>query len=116
MRVITGLFALTGILLFADTAYACSVRATGSFQSLVATVCWIAGTGLGISSVLNLRRAKKQAVEGRWDKARLKRAKWRFALCVVLLLYPFVYAEMNTSIADGPLVKITPPPGQTKPF
>jgi hypothetical protein len=77
------------------------IQASGSFQSLISTVCWIGGAGLGVAGIFKL----KQHVDNPGQTA-MKDGLIRIGAGGGLLAFPFIQSAMQGSISNGNLNKI----------
>jgi hypothetical protein len=77
------------------------ITASSSFQSLISTVCWIGGAGLGVAGIFKL----KQHVDNPGQTA-MKDGLIRIGAGGGLLAFPFIQQAMQGSISNGSLNKI----------
>lgn len=77
------------------------VRASGGFQNLISTVCWIGGAGLGVAGIFKL----KQHVDNP-GQTPMKDGLIRIGCGGGLLAFPFIQGAMQGSIADGSLTQL----------
>ncbi|MEZ0225326.1 MAG: hypothetical protein ACAH83_12290 [Alphaproteobacteria bacterium] len=77
------------------------IAAAGSFQSLISTVCWIGGAGLGVAGIFKL----KNHVDNPGQTA-MKDGLIRIGAGGGLLAFPFIQNAMQGSISNGNLQKI----------
>ena len=70
------------------------IQASGSFQSLISTVCWIGGAGLGVAGIFKL----KQHVDNPGNTP-LKDGVMRLAAGGALLSLPFMMNVMAGSMS-----------------
>lgn len=77
------------------------IQATGSFQSLISTVCWLGGAGLGVAGIFKL----KQHVDNP-GQTPMKDGLIRIGAGGGLLAFPFIQSAMQGSISNGNLTKI----------
>lgn len=77
------------------------VQASGGFQNLISTVCWIGGAGLGVAGIFKL----KQHVDNP-GQTPMKDGLVRIACGGGLLAFPFIQTAMQGSISNGSMAKI----------
>lgn len=77
------------------------IAAAGSFQSLISTVCWIGGAGLGVAGIFKL----KNHVDNPGQTA-MKDGLIRIGAGGGLLAFPFIQNAMQGTISNGNLQKI----------
>ena len=77
------------------------IAASSSFQSLISTVCWIGGAGLGVAGIFKL----KQHVDNPGQTA-MKDGLIRIGAGGGLLAFPFIQSAMQGSISNGNLLKV----------
>ncbi len=77
------------------------VTASGGFQNLISTVCWIGGAGLGVAGIFKL----KQHVDNP-GQTPMKDGLVRIACGGGLLAFPFIQTAMQGSISNGSMTKI----------
>jgi len=77
------------------------VAASGGFQNLISTVCWIGGAGLGVAGIFKL----KQHVDNP-GQTPMKDGLVRIACGGGLLAFPFIQTAMQGSISNGSMAKI----------
>ena len=77
------------------------ISASSSFQSLISTVCWIGGAGLGVAGIFKL----KNHVDNPGQTA-MKDGLIRIGAGGGLLAFPFIQSAMQGSISNGNLNKI----------
>jgi hypothetical protein len=77
------------------------ITASSSFQSLISTVCWIGGAGLGVAGIFKL----KQHVDSP-AQTPMKDGLIRIGAGGGLLAFPFIQQAMQGSISNGNLNKI----------
>jgi hypothetical protein len=77
------------------------IQAASSFQSLISTVCWIGGAGLGVAGIFKL----KNHVDNPGQTA-MKDGLIRIGAGGGLLAFPFIMNAMQGSISNGNLQKI----------
>jgi hypothetical protein len=77
------------------------IMASSSFQSLISTVCWIGGAGLGVAGIFKL----KQHVDNP-GQTPMKDGLIRIGAGGGLLAFPFIQQAMQGSISNGNLQKI----------
>lgn len=77
------------------------IAASSSFQSLISTVCWIGGAGLGVAGIFKL----KQHVDNPGQTA-MKDGLIRIGAGGGLLAFPFIMSAMQGSISNGNLNKV----------
>jgi len=72
------------------------VAASGGFNNLISTVCWIGGAGLGVAGIFKL----KQHVDNP-GQTPMKDGLVRLGCGGGLLAFPFIESAMSGSIADS---------------
>lgn len=77
------------------------VTASGGFQNLISTVCWIGGSGLGVAGIFKL----KQHVDNP-GQTPMKDGLVRIGCGGGLLAFPFIQNAMQGSIANGSTAKL----------
>jgi len=77
------------------------VAASGGFQNLISTVCWIGGAGLGVAGIFKL----KQHVDNP-GQTPMKDGLVRIACGGGLLAFPFIQTAMQGSISNGSMQKV----------
>jgi hypothetical protein len=77
------------------------IQASGSFQSLISTVCWIGGAGLGVAGIFKL----KQHVDNP-GQTPMKDGLIRIGAGGGLLAFPFIQSAMQGSISNGNMTKV----------
>lgn len=77
------------------------VIATGNFQNLISTVCWIGGAGLGVAGIFKL----KQHVDNP-GQVPMKDGLIRLGAGGALLAFPFVMIGMAGSISNANTTKL----------
>ena len=77
------------------------VAASGGFQNLISTVCWIGGAGLGVAGIFKL----KQHVDNP-GQTPMKDGLVRIGCGGGLLAFPFLQTAMQGSVSNGSMNKI----------
>lgn len=77
------------------------VQASGGFQNLISTVCWIGGAGLGVAGIFKL----KQHVDNP-GQTPMKDGLVRIACGGGLLAFPFIQTAMQGSVSNGSMTKL----------
>jgi hypothetical protein len=77
------------------------IAAAGSFQSLISTVCWIGGAGLGVAGIFKLKNHVDNP-----GQTPMKDGLVRIGAGGGLLAFPFIQNAMQGSISNGNLQKI----------
>lgn len=72
------------------------VTASGGFQNMISTVCWLGGAGLGVAGIFKL----KQHVDNP-GQTPMKDGLVRIGAGGGLLAFPFIQNAMQGSISDG---------------
>lgn len=83
------------------------INASSSFQSLITTVCWLGGAGLGVTGIFKI----KQHVES-GGQTPMKDGLIRLGSAGGLLAFPFIEQVMQGSISNAQLAKVNAAPLQ----
>lgn len=77
------------------------IAASGGFQNLISTVCWIGGSGLGVAGIFKLKNHVDNPAQ-----TPMKDGLARIACGGGLLAFPFIQTAMQGSISNGSMQKI----------
>lgn len=76
-------------------------QASGGFQNLISTVCWIGGAGLGVAGIFKLKNHVDNP-----GQTPMKDGLIRLGCGGGLLAFPFIQTAMQGSISNGSMQKI----------
>ena len=72
------------------------IQASGSFQSLISTVCWLVGAGFALNGLIKIFRASRRLPEDPLHKSLWRRGILYLFLGIGCISFPFVQAAAVT--------------------
>jgi len=81
----------------ASPAFACAIEPSSGFKNLISLASWVGGASLALAAFFHFRAARRNAKDGKWDRARVRAGYYRLIFGVMLAVFPFIHQALNSS-------------------